>query len=301
MNPRRARVLLGGVLGLALVEWLAGAFAYRARVADEDWAAVADAIDPNLRVYVATRWLEPVARLEIGAAAELEAVARPDLRGQTRFQVLGLAGDRWSAALERDLEDLPEPSLESSTRHGGLELTTYTLSAGEVSDALLAHADELSVETKSGPCRWANMAWKCGKGRGANERVAIETVEVDYRPRRCLSFELDDGERARVQIEAFEFGNVLRGHVGFHDFNARLRSDAPVVVEAHQSGELLGRWTFTDAQGWAPFAVATRVGSAPLEIVLAPTVRGSWGRQGYGPSAAHRFCIEARGFTEGGA
>lgn len=302
MSPATARRWLVGVLALAGIEWIASAVVYRSRIADEDWTEIEAALEPELPVYVATPWLDPLARMELDAVAELDHVARPDLRGQARFHTIGL-GDAWSDDLEADLEDLPRPVLEATTEAGALTLSTWSLAVAPRVDDLLAHADAIEIEADGERCRGrsSGSTRDCGDRGSGKQPVGVDTVEVDYRPRRCMAIDVADGRAVTLRVPEFGFGDVLRGHVGVDDFNARLRSDASLTLEARADGRVLARWTFTDAQGWARFAVATPPGSGTLELVAIPSVRGTWGRNGYGHAPPHRFCIEARSFDEGGA
>lgn len=302
MRPTLARRLLMAVVAVAGIEWIASAFAYRSAIADGDWDDAAAALEPDLPVYVATAWLDPLARMELESAARLENLARPDLRGHQRFHVIG-RGDTWSDALEADLEDLPRPVLEDSVDAGALTIATYTLETSPRRDALLAHGD-LEVEADGQRCKQKGRtaAYDCGDRGSGKQPVGVDTIEVDYRPRRCLAIDVSDGRAVTLRIDDFAFGDVLRGHVGVDDFNARLRSDAALSLEARVDGEVLARWTFDD-EGWTPFAVATPPGAGTLELVAVPSVRGTWGwgGEGYGQRLNHRFCVEARSFTEGGA
>jgi hypothetical protein len=56
----------------------------------------------------------------------------------------------------------------------------------------------------------------------------------------------------------------------------------------------------TDLQGWAPFAIATTPGVAPIELELTTSTSGTFGAQGYDPTPSRLVCIELRSL-EGGA
>lgn len=301
MKPKTARILLHSVAALVLIELTASLISYRSRIFDEDWEAVREAANPELPLYVATAWVDPVARMELPAAAELDALGRPDLRGVSRFSVLGVGKSQWSEDLQSDLEDLPAPSLESTQRFGALTLSTYSLRAGSRVADLSEVPSKLDVEVDGTACSHRGTRWTCGRGQAATGEVEYTMAEIDYRPRRCLAAALDDGARLEIRAEGSELGDVLRGHVGFDDFNRRLRSDAVVSVEIQVDGDVAGRWVFSDDEGWQPFAVAVPPGVHDLTVVAQPTARGTWERQGYDGSRAHRFCLELRSFEEGGA
>ena len=301
MNPRLARGLLVGVLSVAVLECVVSALVYRSPIDEEDWRALDQALDPELPVYLATDWLDPVARMESAQLARLENLARPDLHGASRFAVVGFSGDAWSERLQADLEDLPAPQVEDERSFGALQLTTYSLTTGAQQDDLLSQPARLAVSNRDGKCRGRNGRFTCGRGRNANAKVEPTVAEIDYRPRRCLGVDVDDGDEVHVQVPDFAFGDVLRGHLGFDDFNMRLRSDATVSLTVKADGSPIGRWSFSDAQGWAAFAVATPPGASHLELVIQPSVRGTWDSKGHRSRPVHRACVEVRSFEEGGA
>lgn len=299
-SRRVARALLGTVAAVALVEWIASAVAYRPVLAPHDWEAAAEALaelPADEPVWLGTPWLGPRARLHLPRLARWDAVAPPDLRGAPRFHVLGLSGDRWAPTLQADLEDLPPPTLVSTRSLGGLALHAYEQpAAGTRLLGLVEDAGRLRVETVTGSCRGNGRSWKCAEGR-----VELTTVEVDHRPRRCLRLELTDGTTVRLRLPGATTGDVLRGHVGVHDFNARLRSDAPVRVRVAVDDRRAGQWLVSDAQGWWPFAVRTEPGTHDVELEVTVAVRGTWQRTGYEPGQTHAPCVELRALQEGGA
>lgn len=296
---RLARWLLGVVLGVTVLEWGASALAYRVTIEPADWkqASVALAQLPAEEpVWLATPWLGPRARMHLPRMASFDAVAAPDLRGAPRFHVLGRAGDQWSTPLQADLEDLPAPTLVASQDLGGLQLSTYEQpSAGRVLADFVTEASTLTVSTPSGPCR--------GRGRRTCEegRVGVAVAEVDYRPRRCLRAEVRGGTAVTLRYPQMPVGDVLRGHVAFDDFNARLRSDAPVRLRVLVDGQRVAQWLVGDEQGWWPFAVRTEPGVRDVELQLVPAVRGTWQRGGYEDGRVHAPCVELRSLQEGAA
>lgn len=298
LSRRVARALLGTVAAIALVEWIASAVVYRPALQPDDWETAAAALaelPPGEPVWLGTPWLGPRARLHLPRLAQWDAVAPADLRGAPRFHVLGLPGDRWAPTLESDREDLPPPTLVGTRSLGGLELYEYEQpTAGTRLAGFVEDAARLRVELGDGACRGTGHRWKC-----ANGRVELTTIEVDHRPRRCLKLELPDAATVRLRYPGMTTGDVLRGHVGVHDFNARLRSDAPVRVRVAVDGQRVAQWLVTDAQGWWPFAVRTEPGTHDVELELASTVRGTWQRSGYEPGRTHAPCVELRALQEG--
>lgn len=298
VSRRIARGLLGTVAAVALVEWLASAVVYRPAVQARDWEAVASVVadlPPDEPVWLGTPWLGPRARMHLPRLARWDAVAPPDLRGAPRFHVLGRDGDAWAPTLEADHEDLPPAILVETHSLGALALHTYEQpGAGVRVASFVDEARALRVESERGPCKGGAGGWRCDEGR-----VEVTTIEVDHRPRRCLRLELSDGVPLRVRHPTLLTGDVLRGHVGFHDFNARLRSDAPVRVRVVVDGRRVAQWLVSDAQGWWPFAVRTEPGTHAVELELSVAARGTWQRGGYDPGQVHAPCVELRALQEG--
>lgn len=298
LSRRVARGLLGTVAAVALVEWIASAVVYRPALSPSDWEAAAStvtALPQDEPVWLGTPWLGPRARLHLPRLARWDAVAPPDLRGAPRFHVLGRDGDAWAPTLQADLEDLPPPALVSTRALGGLALYSYEQpAAGTMLAGFVESARALQLETDQGGCRASGTSWRCDGGR-----VELATIEVGYRPRRCLKLELDDGTTVRLRYPGMTTGNVLRGHLGVHDFNARLRSDAPVRVRVLVDGQRAAQWLVSDAQGWWPFAVHTEPGTHDVELELSPAARGTWQRGGYDGGQLHAPCVELRALQEG--
>jgi hypothetical protein len=294
IRPNAAVILLGAVFLLAVIEIIAAFLAYRQQISDEDWDEVAALLEREdaQTLLIASEWLAPRARMELSQARSWDSVAPPDLRGMTRFWVLSFGRESWTPALRAELEDLPTPDLITIHTVGDLMLAEYQQDmAGERLWSLLER--ELEVESDAGRCSGKQDQWNCKDGR-ARTRV----IEVDYRPRRCLALAFDDGVTATIDLGRVELGNRLRGHVGFGDFNARLRADPAVVLEAWIDEQLAARWVFTDDQGWAAFALATEPGTHQLELRVASTLAGTWQRDGHRPLPTDIACLEARALTE---
>lgn len=297
-RARAARVFGVGVVALALVEWGLAARVYKHAVAPADWHEAGQAvagIPPDEAVALADTWLGPRARAQMERFARPEALARPDLRGAARVHVLGVQGRSWSPKLEADREDLPQPVLEQARDFGGLTLSTWTLpGAGTVLADFVDDLLSLRVASQGRKCS-GRRTWKCPAGR-----VHEGWAEIEYRPRRCLLVEMSDGAGVEITYEDMPLGTTLRGHVGVHDFNRRLRSDAPTAV-AVAIGERRVDFTATDTQGWHAFAVDTRAlagTKATVTLEVVPGVRGTWQRKGYDAGKVHAVCIELRSLDE---
>lgn len=293
---RLARVTLAGLGLVAAIELVAAASAYRTTVRSEHWEAARIALEASVSgepVFLATDWLGPRARMALPPLAAPASAARPDLRGSPRYAVLGLHS-AWSDALEHDLEDLPAPERIEETAFGPLVLTRYAQpGAGERLADLLAETARLQVFVDGTRCKGQSRMWRCNLGR-----AYPVTAEIDYRPRRCIAVEADDGVPVRIEWPQATTGDVVRGHVGFHDFNRRLRSDAPAELTVFVDGKPRARVLATDQEGWRPFAVRTSPGVHDLAVEVVVAARGTWDRRGYDAGAAHAPCVELRTLQE---
>ncbi|NVB36997.1 hypothetical protein G6O69_04090 [Pseudenhygromyxa sp. WMMC2535] len=297
LRPNSAVILLGLVFGLAVVELLASFLAYDESIDDADWRGV----DAKLTghedepLLVASDWLGARARMELPHARSPAMIGAPDLRGEARFWLLTHARERpWGEGLRAELEDLPEPELVAVHSFGELVLREYVLAdAASERLSMLDALAEAEVSSDAGACRGTGDAWRCKEGR-----LSRRLVEIDYHPRDCLAVELGGGAQARVDLGRVELGDRLRGHVGFGDFNARLRSDPVGMVEVWIDGAAAARWLFTDDQGWAAFALETPPGEHALELRLSTSVLGTWQAAGYEGQPNDVFCVEARSLLE---
>jgi hypothetical protein len=291
-----ARRALVGVGAIAFLEWILAARSYRDPLDDDAWTALATTIadlPEDEPVVLATEWLGPSARMHVPGMARLEWLARPDLRGWARFHTVGL-GDQWSNELASDREDLAAPELVEEHAVGPFTIATYEQrAAGTIVADLLGTTDGLDVADAIGPCR--------GRGdlRCAAGSVAVRTAEVDYRPRRCLALDVRDGAGIRLARRGVTTGDVVRGHVGFADFNARLRNDSPIALAIEIDGEIAARWTVTDEQGWWPFALATTPGEHDVAFLVDVAVGGIWKGRNHDGGEPRTVCIEARTLQEG--
>jgi hypothetical protein len=266
---------------LTATEWVAAARAYRTTIVPRDWerARTIVSAEPDRWVTVGTPWLDPSIRSEIPMAADPQALGRPDLRG---------APERWTVWSAGD-PDAPDAGGEIRERLevGGLVLTRHAASRERMLDRL--EHDSLKVRGPQGTCRKRRAAFDCRPGR-----VVPAFVEVDYEARRCLSISGIDGSSVTLE-RTMTLGDTLIGHVGFGDFNARLRSDAPVRIELSIDGTPYLRTVVTDEQGWWPFEVETEPGPARVELRVLPALGGRFNARGdYGPTPSRATCVELR-------
>jgi hypothetical protein len=298
VSPSRARLVIGAIAVVAAIEWMASARVYRDRIDDADWAAAREAvaaIPETDAVVLATPWLGPRARMEIPALAERDAVARPDLHGVTRLHVLGL-DDAWSAELDDDLDGLVRPEPRQAIDVGPFTLTTYALPGARVLADWADTAAPMQVRTPSGACRGGRgAAFRCSEGT-----VTRELAEIDYRPRACLSVALGDGISARIRQDRMPLGDTLRGHLGFHDYNGRIRNDTPARVVVRIDDAVVARFLVADTEGWRAFVVPTTPGTADVEVEVTVGVQPTWGKNGIDNSYPRHACLELRSLQEAG-
>lgn len=277
---------------MAALELVAAALAYRTRVRAGDWelaAAALAALPPGEPVVLADEWLGPQARARVPALTPW--VGLPDLHGAPRVHVLALGDPRSSSILD-DLAGL-EPAPGGREELGALTLHRWELAGGGalVWDLLADRA--LTLRDARGPCKVSQRTWSCKQGR-----AEVRFVEVGYRPRRCLALDLEDG--ASVELSArVELGARLRGHLGFSDFNGRVRNDAPVLVELELGGAPRARWAISDNQGWVAFEVPTDPGPAALRLRITTLLGGTFTPAGYDAGARRTPCLELRALAAG--
>lgn len=296
MKTTIARAALLALVGIATVEWAAALWSHRTRIHAGDWDRLRDAAEElpeNEPLLLATSWLGPRARMHIPALRSWTSAAPADLRGLQRFHVIGLGDEAWSDELQSDLEDLSFPKLESVDEIGPLSFSHYRASdPSRVLETMIHAGGALRVETEA-QCKGGPEVWRCGEGT-----VELRYAEIDYRPRRCYAVDVRGGTSVRLILPQATTGNVLRGHVGFDDFNSRLRSDAPVEVAVRIDELVVARWTVTDEQGWWPFAVSTEPGSHEVSVELRTSLGGTWQRRGYTTRHRHVPCVELRTLEE---
>jgi hypothetical protein len=289
VNTVWTRRVLAGLAMLGGLELLVSAFAYRDAIDDADWDALAAHLeeDESDAIRLATGWLGPRARMEVAALATPRSAAGPDLHGIETLTVVGL-GDAWSEALDRELEGERRPGRVSLDDVGPFTVARYRFS--HAPKTLRDWTEQPpSLSTPQGTCRTKGRGWTCKEGN-----VSIAFAEVDLVPRRCFTVALSDSTPLSFEADGMQLGTVLRGHVGVTDFNGRLRSDAPIRMQAWIDEVLVGSITATDAQGWRPFVVHTTPGEHDVRIVLTDTVRGTWGREGHDPRGSRLVCFELR-------
>jgi hypothetical protein len=94
-------------------------------------------------------------------------------------------------------------------------------------------------------------------------------------------------------------GDELRGHLGFHDYNGRLRNDTPARVVVRIDDAVVARFVVSDEEGWRAFAIPTTPGAADVEVEVTVGVLGTWGANGISGQYPRRACLELRSLQEG--
>ncbi|MEZ4385603.1 MAG: hypothetical protein R3A79_30070 [Nannocystaceae bacterium] len=301
---RLARVALALLLGLAAVEWAAAARAYRATLTPAAWAALDARVaalladSPDELLLLADPWLGPRGRQAIAALTDPRALAPHDLHGAPRFTIITRGGDPWARAWLREAWGArPLPRAAEVLDVGPFTLHRFEVAAAAVTFDLLAAVDAgaaVQVSDERGRCRGRGGVYTCAFGQ-----VLREYVEIAYRPRRCLAFAVEGGVPIRLDLPRAALGERLRGHLGFTDYNARIRGDAPARVEIAVDGRRRAALTISDRQGWAAFEVATPPGAHDVSVTVTPGLSGTWGDGGYDSRPTRRPCLELRALTGG--
>ena len=313
---RRRRRLAGAallaLLGVAAVEWIAAARAYRTTLPSSAWRALDQRLTelravtseggraPPL-VLLADPWLGPRGRLELEALRDPASVAPHDLYGVQELTIIARGDDPWTPWLREAWGERPLPTVDHIDRLGPFVL--HHVSAPEADEVLLdlielsqSKPNKIQLRDRFGRCKGTKGRWSCTLGK-----IASTYAEVAYRPRRCLRFDVGDGAQITLKLAGVELGDHLRGHLGFSDFNARIRSDAPALVEVRIDEQPLASLTISDRQGWAAFELATPPGRHDLEVTVTPTLTGTWGERGYDRRPSHLPCLEMRALRRRGA
>ncbi len=294
-----ARTVLALILGVAALEWAAAARAYRPTLSTADWAALdqdlRDHSDSDGLVVLADRWLGPRGRASVAALREARSVAPPDLYGVPRLTIISRDRDTpWTPWLRDAWGPRALPTATSVREIGPFFVHNFAIDSADqiLFDLIEIAAREprsITIHDRLARCRGSKSRWTCKQGK-----IVSEYAEVAYRPRRCVRFAVQDGAPIRLSLSKVELGDHLRGHLGFTDFNARIRSDAPALIQIAIDGRPLAALTISDRQGWAAFEVATPSGRHDLEITVTPALTGTFGPKGYDRRPTHMPCLELR-------
>lgn len=303
MKRSVARLALFALCLLAGFETLLAVTVHRRRVDEEHWAALRSAaqrLPPGDGWLLATPYLGPRARMEVPQLAAAALEARPDLWGLSRVHVVGMGEGPWQPAWSHELPPGVRPLPAARSRFGALALQSFELPDAPRELASFRESRAVMVTIAGKPCRAAATrlpTWTCRPGGNVQERV----VEIEHQARRCLALEVDDGTTTALLRRSMPTGNLLRGHIGFTDFNGVLRNDVPVRVELLVDGEVHLRAIATDEEGWKAFEVPVTPGHHDVELRVLTPRNGQWNANGYAPGVRRPACLELRSFAHGGA
>ena len=307
LNKHPHRMVLVAIVCVSLAETVMTSSRYGGELTTAHWVRVNEALRADAALVVGTSWLAPEARMRLDAAATPEASGRPDLRGVTSFDVLlhhregPSAASRWRPSLSPD----SRPRRVSLERAGPLLVEHWRVERPERIVDTLVHPHALQVKVNRDverSCRGdPRSGYTCPGLRGAATAVKQQYAEVYFEARRCLSMQLPSAASLSLFRANFERGDRIVGHLGFEDFNARLRNDGPVTMTIQVEGETVARSTFTNADGWAGFEFSTTPGVGALSVSLDANAPGQWGSppERYERGATRRVCLELRSMREG--
>lgn len=200
-------------------------------------------------------WLEPQLRRWFPQAAKPSAFARPDADELAEFWTLGHRSDPPTQTIARNAQ------LKAQVQHGELVARNWMQPQTFVSLAKLGPSSlgiqDLHVRVDQGSCKIETkdpLKVRCPD----QSSLTWEVSEVSYRARACLALRSPQLGPVTLSFKLSEPRALhrIQGHVGYSDFNARLRSDAALQVLLRADHQELLRQTFSDAQGWAEFSVA---------------------------------------------
>lgn len=298
-SPRLATWFLLALAGMAIVETVAAGVVYRSRIDADDWHAIEAALDDETPVFVDPPWLEPVARHYLAAARTDVSVGAPDLHGQRRLALLTPADHaRASHHMQADLDERGPATTSERQTFGGLALTTLAFDDALVELDALRLRDDLELtavtSTRRETCRRRGSSWTCGSKDRELVTATRRPLEIDFRARHCLAIDFHRAATLSVHVPDMQLGERLRGHVGVADFNARLRSDAPVALRVEIDETLTLQRTFADDEGWAAFEIETTPSRADVTVHLTRPDVAAWQRGRMTSSDRAQVCVELR-------
>lgn len=327
------------LLAVALFESLRSAYLQYRSPSEADWKALAKVLEKSpWPVLPNQSWLDAELRRFVPRQAQPEQWGRPDIVEVQDFWVLSHR-DRspWGLALREAFAAEDPPELITFKEQGPFALSHYRRSNPQRRLASLGDPNfALHAEVAGRPCRPRPSTTpkpgpaagpKPGPAPGARPGARPEAGPLASTP----SFRCPQGGRLRQQLceinlqprfawrltppqdQALKIVAqlqlpverdpqrplVLRGHIGFHDFNARIRSDAALGIQVRINGQLLDDTVLTDAQGWAlleypldpSWLVKQRI---EVELRLQQNARGAWYQETYRENRGAQPCFEFR-------
>lgn len=282
------------IAAIALIESIVAWVVYQPWIQKHDWDVLAAALKGSSSpVLLSQPWLDPRARMHIATLQDPRDVGLPDPYGDTEFRVVSLGTSWVPPDVQQALRDPSDLSHWQQTHVGPWVIDDYRWSRRH---QRIGQLDHPIVRTNDGTCRRHGEGWICED----ETRVQETWVEVDYQPRRCWSIDGADGVTVSLRQE-MGLGTELRGHLGFHDFNGRLRNDGPAKVEIRIDEQSVYRAIAADASGWQSLLIETTPRrEATIEVHVTISVGGQWGTRGYSTIARRPLCLELRALQIGG-
>jgi hypothetical protein len=268
------------LFGASIAESVAVAVQARGGPKPTDWTALRlhleEKLGPEDGLTLGARWLEPLARHELGDALlsagrlgtpaetwpRFAIVAEPGFRQSVDAHVLeeshafGSLVVHWYRAREpfRVLERLQE-SLSTATVTTSNEDHEVACSLGEYG--------VVSGNLGSGPA-WPSKRFFCA---GTSVARAFVT-DTDYRAHDAIYMDVPgDGRAVVVRYASRAVGTAIRGGVGLYVEAEREGKGAPVVLEWLVDGRTVGTVTHRDGEGWKAFEFPTAASAgAPAKL-----------------------------------
>lgn len=209
--------------------------------------------DEQAPVLAHRAWIEPSLRSWFPQAARPSAYARPTAQDLPVFWTIGHRSDPDSITFA------PDAQLVTTRTHGALvarkweqPMAPHTLASLGQSPLVIK---DLQARVAQGRCKIRSrvpLEIQCPD----QSSLSWQRSEIGYKPRTCLRYKSSQLGPLTLSFKLAQAAQRVRGHVGFNDFNARLRSDAALQVILESQGQVLINQPFSDAQGWAPLEAA---------------------------------------------
>lgn len=237
---------------LSLCVWESGKslMLTRSRVDPADVKAMRNILQHVESPVLAHRaWLEPSLRSWFPRATNPKAFAGPAPQELAQFWSIGHRSDPKPLAFASDAQ------LEQTVTHGALVARRWVQPKAPTTLAdLTQNITDIQAHVQQGICKKISrspLKLRCPD----QSSLTWEISEIDYKARSCLSYRPSQLGPLTLSFKLATDQPPQRvvGHVGFSDFNARLRSDAALQVSLRVDKHELVHQPFSDAQGWAPF------------------------------------------------
>lgn len=264
----KARVLGFAILGLAVWESAKSIALTRSRIQERDLQAMRETLEKvSLPILAHRSWMAPNLRSWFPQTAQAQVFAHPDPQALTEFWTIGHRSDPES------LEVSQPAQLQEIVAHGALVARRWRKPGATSTQVNLGPSAvefvDLEARVDQGPCKIKTRSplhIQCPD----QSSLRWEISEINYKPRACLAYR---GSQLGAMTISFKLAHpkraqAIRGHVGFSDFNARLRSDAALQVTLLEHEQVRLNQPFTDAQGWAAFSVPLAQATSTYHLKL---------------------------------